>query len=345
MLSNWRGNPGGCVVKRVIILSRPDDGHVERLTAELAELGASWIIIDPGAFPTTMQLTARLGGPRDQVDACQLALPDGQTCDLGEIGAVWYRRPSPIKADPAFPELQRTFIEREAYAGLWGILRGIEGLWVNHSGANSAAAYKPHQLALARKLWLHLPRSLLTHETAAFRQFYQDCQGQVIYKLLGFPAYEVEDGAMASTYTSRVPETLLEEAQRIGKTAHLFQAFEEKRCDLRVVIIGQAVFAVEIHPLSEETRLDFRLDYGALRYAVHDLPAEIASALVEMTRHYGLQYAAIDLLYTLKHRYVFLELNPCGQLGWLEEPTGLPLFATLAQLLAGIAPPAPAGKG
>ncbi|HVU70253.1 MAG TPA: hypothetical protein VHD63_24195 [Ktedonobacteraceae bacterium] len=27
----------------------------------------------------------------------------------------------------------------------------------------------------------------------------------------------------------------------------------------------------------------------------------------------------------------------CGQLGWLEEPTGLPLFASLARLLAGVA--------
>jgi len=50
-----------------------------------------------------------------------------------------------------------------------------------------------------------------------------------------------------------------------------------------------------------------------------------------------LQYAAIDLLYTVEKRYKFLELNPCGQLGWLEDQTGLPLFASLARLLAGVA--------
>ena len=47
-------------------------------------------------------------------------------------------------------------------------------------------------------------------------------------------------------------------------------------------------------------------------------------------------YAAIDLLYTVERRYIFLELNAVGQLGWLEEPTGLPLFASLAQFLAGV---------
>jgi len=267
-------------VKRVLILSRLDDGHVTCLTAELNRLGAPWILFDPGAFPGIAGLTARM----DQGVDAQITLFDGQAFRVAEIGAVWYRRPSPIKADETLPELQRTFIEREARAGLWGMLRAIDGLWVNHPGANSEAAYKPHQLALARRLGLSIPRTLLTNKPDEFRRFYQECQGKVIYKLLGFPAYEVEDGAIASTYTSRVPKTLLEEAHRIKATAHLFQEFEEKIFDLRVIIIGQQVFAVEIYPLSEETRLDFRLDYRALRYAVHALPAEIAGALLAMTR-------------------------------------------------------------
>ena len=41
------------------------------------------------------------------------------------------------------------------------------------------------------------------------------------------------------------------------------------------------------------------------------------------------------MLYTPEKEYVFLELNPVGQLGWLEQPTGLPLFRTLALLLTG----------
>jgi hypothetical protein len=80
---------------------------------------------------------------------------------------------------------------------------------------------------------------------------------------------------------------------------------------------------------------DFRRDYRALRYAVHKLPEKIQQALFALTKHYHLLYAAIDLLYTLEKEYVFLELNPVGQLGWLEQPTGLPLFRTLALLLTG----------
>ncbi|MGH2479693.1 MAG: hypothetical protein ACRDHW_08575, partial [Ktedonobacteraceae bacterium] len=208
--------------------------------------------------------------------------------------------------------------------------------WVNHPGVINEAAYKPYQLVLAQRLGLLIPRTLLTNNHDEFRRFYEQCEGKVIYKLLGFPAYEVENGAVASTYTSYVPETLLQEAHRIKATAHLFQAFQEKAFDLRVIVIGEKVFAIEIYPLSAETRLDFRRDYRALRYAVHTLPAEIENALLVLTRTYGLRYAAIDLLYTVEKRYIFLELNAVGQLGWLEEPTGLPLFASLARFLAGV---------
>jgi hypothetical protein len=31
-------------------------------------------------------------------------------------------------------------------------------LWINHPGANSEAAYKPHQLALAQRLGLSIPQ-------------------------------------------------------------------------------------------------------------------------------------------------------------------------------------------
>lgn len=69
---------------------------------------------------------------------------------------------------------------------------------------------------------------------------------------------------------------------------------------------------------------------------MHTLPVEIEGALLAMVQAYGLKYAVIDLVYTMERRYIFLELNVVWQLSWLEDPTGLPLFASLEQLLAGV---------
>ncbi len=275
-------------------------------------------------------LTARLGNAGSK---SSLLLSDGRQIHLEEVGSVWYRRPTHITANTALPIIEKEFIEREARSGLWGLIRTIPGLWVNHPDAIREASYKARQLQVAHSLGLDIPRTLITNNPEALKQFHIECGGKIIYKLLGFPLYKADDLPI-STYTNLVPDEMLNQAHRVTATAHMFQEYIEKVCDLRVIVIGQKVFAAEMYPLSEETRIDFRKDYGALRYAVHSLPDAIRTALLEMSRYYRLNYAAVDMLYTSACRYVYVETNPAGQFGWLEGPTDLPLYQSLARLLA-----------
>ncbi len=106
---------------------------------------------------------------------------------------------------------------------------------------------------------------------------------------------------------------MVEQAHRIAATTHLFQEFLEKQCDLRVTLIGDEVFVTEIYPLSEHTRVYYRADYRALRYASHEgLPETVREALLAINRAYHLVYSAMDLVYTPDGRYVFLEVNPAS---------------------------------
>ena len=47
----------------------------------------------------------------------------------------------------------------------------------------------------------------------------------------------------------------------------------------------------------------------------------------------GLRFAAIDLLADVDGRHWFLELNPNGEWGWLQQQAGLPLADALADEL------------
>jgi hypothetical protein len=108
----------------------------------------------------------------------------------------------------------------------------------------------------------------------------------------------------------------------------------EKQCDLRAILIGDKIFVTEMYPLLEETRVDFRAEYNALRYAPHDqLPEIVREALrsINRTISSGLLRNR-PVVYTPDGRYVLLELNPGGQFGWLEARLGIPLYATLAAL-------------
>jgi hypothetical protein len=141
---------------------------------------------------------------------------------LEDITSVWYRRPSSLLLDHSLPLLEKTFIEREATAGLWGWLRGVDAFWVNPLDAIRAANHKPQQLQRAQSLGLTIPRTLITNDAEAFRAFYETCHGNVIYKMMGYPWYVDSNGLPTTAYTSRVPSTMLEQAQRVTPTAHLF---------------------------------------------------------------------------------------------------------------------------
>ena len=48
---------------------------------------------------------------------------------------------------------------------------------------------------------------------------------------------------------------------------------------------------------------------------------------------FGINFASIDMILTPKGEFVFLELNPNGQWLWLELELGLPLVASMVDLL------------
>ena len=47
----------------------------------------------------------------------------------------------------------------------------------------------------------------------------------------------------------------------------------------------------------------------------------------------GLKYGAIDLIETPNGDFVFLEVNPSGQWGWISDLAGLPIPEAVADML------------
>lgn len=121
----------------------------------------------------------------------------------------------------------------------------------------------------------------------------------------------------------------------VAVVPHLFQAVVDKVADLRVLVVGREVFAVRI----ESGMLDWRKDYSALSYCVVDLPGRVAKALLAYLEHFGLVSGSFDFAVDRAGDLWWLELNPNGQWGWLEESTGLAMSAAFAELLTqGVAP-------
>ena len=98
---------------------------------------------------------------------------------------------------------------------------------------------------------------------------------------------------------------------------------------------GERIFAVEIHNQhSELAKVDWRKQYADLYYQVHHLPEDVQGKIRRLMKAFRLTYSAIDMAVLRTGEYVFFEINPNGQFAFCQEATGLPLFPTLASLLA-----------
>lgn len=117
-------------------------------------------------------------------------------------------------------------------------------------------------------------------------------------------------------------------------TCRQLQDWVPKHYEARVVVIGTALFTVVIHAGSAASHIDWRSDHRSLSYEVLEPPANVAAAVRRIMDELGLVYGALDFVVTPDGQWVFLEVNPGGQFGWLQLYTGLSMTDALADVLA-----------
>lgn len=100
-------------------------------------------------------------------------------------------------------------------------------------------------------------------------------------------------------------------------------------------MVGRRMFAAEIHARSETAQLDWRADYAHHEYRATEVPAETAAGVLRLLDWFGLSFGALDFVVTPAGDWVFLEVNPNGQWGWIETETGLPITAASCDYLEG----------
>ncbi|WP_331752237.1 ATP-grasp ribosomal peptide maturase [Streptomyces chartreusis] len=313
----------------VLVATEADDLTADMVITELNRRQVPVTRFNPADIGAALTVSARFGSGRAPI-AGQLRTPS-RTVDLAHARSVYWRRP----VWPAFGNLNADdarFAAAQTRYGLGGTLYALDGpLWVNHPLRNAAADYKPTQLAVAQRLGLTVPPTLVTNDPDEARSFIGSHE-HVIFKTLRWTPYQ-RDGIPVTGWAD--PVTATEIDQSVAVVPHLFQAVVDKVADLRVLVVGREVFAVQI----ESGMLDWRRDYSTLSYRVVELPGRVEEALLGYLEHFRLVSGSFDLAVDKAGDLWWLELNPNGQWGWLEESTGLAMSAAFAELLTqGVAP-------
>ncbi|MDU0289715.1 ATP-grasp ribosomal peptide maturase [Saccharothrix longispora] len=314
----------------VLIISGDADPTTNRVVRELDKRSTPVFRCDVGWFPAGLALDAVLDGSRWRGS---LGTPH-RAVRLEDLRSVLFRGPTGFTFEAGLSPAELRHVRLEARLGLGGVLMSLPVLWCNHPARQADAGYKPLQLAVAAQCGFLVPATMVTNDPEAVLRFTASVP-HVVSKVLG--VNRIDDGAVVRIAYTRFLETSdLVDLEGVRTTAHLFQEWLEKSYEVRVVAVGSALFAVAIHAHSAASRIDWRSDYEALSYSVVDLPKEVAASIRRFLEAFGLAFAAFDFVVTTDGRWRFLEANPAGQYGWLEDVVDVPISAAVADFLAGV---------
>lgn len=308
----------------VLIISNKFDYSTDHIAFQLNRLGASYLRLN-----------------RDQFPDFRISLsPTGQKL-FGETGefsfeiappvlkSIYFRAPVYLR-DNYKPNLS---LDEQLGRSQWAaFIRSLtifdEVLWVNHPQATYKAEIKPYQLHLARRLGFDVPSTIVTN---AANQYDALGKGKnVIIKTLD-PVILQKDSKEAFIYTNTVGSDELLKSNISGAPVILQEALIPK-VDVRVTVIGDAVFTVDIKKEGKGIDRDWRLEKDNVEYTAIDLPPEIRNRCIAITRSLGLKFGGIDLALH-DGKYFFLEINPTGEWAWLLDRTQLEIDGEIAKLL------------
>jgi ATP-grasp ribosomal peptide maturase len=311
----------------VLIHTQWFDPTADHVIAELNAREVPVFRFDSADFPLSASLSVELGA----AGWLGTIKNSSRRLCLSDVTGIYNRRPSAFQFPHGMSGAERGWAGAEARMGLGGILSAMN-CWLNHPARMAAAEFKPVQLDAAVQAGLHVPRTIVTSEPDYAAEFAESV-GQVIYKPLASPSFE-SHGRRQLIYASPVrPEDLPDPAIRL--TAHLFQEWIEHVHAVRVTVIDGKFFASAIYAGSDAGRIDWRSDYSALTYDATEVPKMVRQGVLILMSKLSLRFGALDFLVTPSGDWVFLEINPNGQWAWIEDKTGLPIAAAIADALEG----------
>ncbi len=331
----------------LIITKLLDDRSVVQVRSMLEAQGAEVLVLGPETMEQDAAFAIRYTDAGRPQALLRVA---GRELDLArDVTAAWIWRswrPDPLLE--RYGPLVKQPDEWNFFAGEWaafykGVTTALQynGVFcVNPPPFHDAFEEKCAQLWIAAEVGLQIPATLYTPHLPYAKDFYHDHAESIIYKPFRpfFKVVETQPGEQSKILkllTNRVSARHFDNAAQAIPTPGIFQPYIEKQFEIRVVVVGHALFACAIDSQSSaRSREDWRrYDIENTPYTPYELPAEIAAKLRRYMQRLGLVFGSIDMIVTPSGEHVFLEVNPNGQFDWIAKLSGLPIYEHLAAML------------
>jgi glutathione synthase/RimK-type ligase-like ATP-grasp enzyme len=256
----------------------------------------------------------------------------GEWTVVGEsLHAVWFRQPVFLRNHSASALTPDEQLARSQWSAFLRALTIFDrAKWVNHPSATYLAESKPYQLHLAAELGFQVPDTVVTNDLDAVQE--ADLGNPLVLKAIETVLLrDQEQNVFPYASVISLTDVL---ASGFAAVPVTFQRLLQPKLDLRVTVIGDFVHCVRIVEGGAGIDGDWRLrPRGAVTFEPYPLHNDMRVRCIALTRRMGLAFGAIDLAQTSAGVY-FLEINPTGEWGWLNDEES-ELDVEICQLLAG----------
>jgi len=303
----------------ILVCGTLSDIVSELMCARLNALGYEYRLLDRSLYPDAYKVawTFEAGALAGSIKA-----PDWRM-DLDDISGVFVRYVGTRNWPGArpVPDDLGTAADLEQQAGLMALWECLPCVVANRAADAMSNHSKPYQSLLIRQSTLMIPRTLITNDSRAVMEFYEECRGNVVFKSL-------------SGMRSIVRRLERADFARLGNLAHGPAQFQTciPGLDVRVHTVDDDVFATAIRSSAVDYRFADRQG-GTAEMEPADLPPAIAQACLDLARSMKLVIAGIDLKRTPDGEWYCFEVNPAPGFAYYEQHTGQPISAALADVL------------
>lgn len=312
----------------VLIVTNDHDEHADAVILELKRRKVPVFRFHPEDFPHACSVSIELQDGRIQGE-----LRNADHCvAFDDVCAAWYRRSRNLYMGPVSRTSEKLddYVKAQSTATVVAVCAGLETLWVSHPFKLRRGEVKALQLAEASRAGLKIPQTLISNDPARAARFV-DALGDTECAIKPLMAIGVTDEqGYRLPLTTTLPPGYSLESLALAPT--MLQPYVDKAFELRCVVIGEKIFCAKLDSQADEnSRIDWR--GGDPEHEIFALPDCVEEAIHRLMASFGLNFASLDMIVTPDGEFVFLELNPNGQWLWLELELGLPLVASMADLL------------
>jgi hypothetical protein len=312
----------------VLIITNDHDEHASAVILELNKRNVPVFRFHPEDLPQACRVSIEIQDGRIEGEI-QNAY---HKVAFGDICAAWFRRSRNLFGDRLglTSEKLDDYVKAQSRATLTAVYEGLQTLWVSQPHKLRRAEVKALQFAYASQAGLTTPHSLISNDPARAVAFV-DALGDTECAIKPLIALGVSDErGFRLPLTTTLPKGHALES--VALAPNIFQPYIDKEFELRCVVMGDKIFCAKMNSqASEITRTDWRA--GNPEHEIFSLPNHVEASIQRLMNSFEINFASMDMIVTPAGDYVFMDLNPNGQWLWLETELGLPLVASMADLL------------